>query len=897
MSSAKHFVKQERIGRGSFGEVFKGVNTQTGNPVAIKILDLETSGDDINDIQREINLLRRCESDNITKYHGSFIVGTKLWIIMDYAKGGSLRDVMRSGPIDEKYICIMVREVLQALCYLHKNGIIHRDIKAANILLTEDGQVQLCDFGVAGQISFNSLKRHSFVGTPYWMAPEVFRRTEYDAKADIWSLGITIYEIATGGPPHMKQEPGKALFLAHTSQNLKLGSGFSAAIQEFIGFCLREKPEERLGAEELLKTKFIRNAPAGTVLLRELVVRHEEWQARLEAEEASLFGDSDEEMEDDDTSKPSKSDNWTFDTVRSTATGKSGTLRSLFSRASTAMDAKPPPTVTEEGAASVDGSSGGATPQSSASISASSSAQQLDTSQSSLSRVRNMGTLRGGRGRRHHRNQSSVLTRDEYEGQSSSDSPDPPPLSESMRKSIRQKQKAVTPPSKLKPFPSLQRLRISSPHIPRSFSDSQTVYNPLLRMFEPPPQEGGPPTSPISATLQTSPSMPFIIDTTVLTPAVSPSATPVVSSRRLTATSAYSNASSSGYTPAGSGHGLPHSGSRRFSFFSKSRAMDSRLYKPIQTISNAFSFRKDQRPDPDLVFEDDFPPARPRASTAPEIRHPERGGIRRLSFLLNFAGGANGRTGGGVRKNSASSREKEREHERDKEGKDKEKERGDGGGVLARVRSTSVSAMFPTLRSSDKRDKDRADKSPIPEEDSTAAASTAGNTAAAPALSSKPPTPPGVYRTASAASSPSQTPVLVNTTADPVPPVPISTLAYHFDAQEGHQYAVSLDRHASKTFGVTPAERDAWSSRSSHVDINKQQQVPPPPLRGERVSGPGLMCPSLVSDPNLIPDVDLTPEDEALLNSQLNMAVQDCVQWLDVVGGMLSRLATSSSSA
>ncbi|ORZ33895.1 kinase-like domain-containing protein [Catenaria anguillulae PL171] len=254
------------------------LNTVTGQIVAIKVLDLESKGEEIEDIQREIFLLQRCDSEYITRYHKSYLEGTKLCVVMDFAKGGSIRDVLQSGVLEEKYIVVIVREVVNALSYLHKTGIIHRDIKAANILLTEEGKVKLCDFGVAGQFSMNSLKRHSFVGTPFWMAPEVLRRTQYDYKADVWSLGITIYEIATGGPPQVgRGDPMKALLMSGI-EDIKLQGNFSVAMKEFISLCLKENPHQRASVEDLAKHKWLKTAVKGTAILQDLVRRHDEWQ-------------------------------------------------------------------------------------------------------------------------------------------------------------------------------------------------------------------------------------------------------------------------------------------------------------------------------------------------------------------------------------------------------------------------------------------------------------------------------------------------------------------------------------------------------------------------------------------------------------------------------------------
>nr|CAG8485933.1 3377_t:CDS:10 [Entrophospora candida] len=236
------YSKQELVGRGAYGAVYKGIDNDTSKVVAIKVLNLDTEEDDVDDIIKEINLLsqiKQSDSRNITRYYGSFLHGTKLWIIMEYAAGGN-----------------STKEVIQALIYLHRCKIIHRDIKAANILLTAEGKVQLCDFGVAGQLTASSTKRTSFVGTPYWMAPEVIIE------------GITVYEIATGNPPYHDQNAMKAIQLIPKKPPARLEGVYSQHLKEL-----------RPTADDLLKIKFVKSANKHqNGILRDLIARFEHWK-------------------------------------------------------------------------------------------------------------------------------------------------------------------------------------------------------------------------------------------------------------------------------------------------------------------------------------------------------------------------------------------------------------------------------------------------------------------------------------------------------------------------------------------------------------------------------------------------------------------------------------------
>lgn len=178
------FSSRELIGRGSFGDVYKGFDKELKKEVAIKVIDLEEAEDDIEDIQKEISVLSQCRCPYITDYYGSYLHQTKLWIVMEYMAGGSVADLLQAGPpLDEMSIACILRDLLHAVDYLHSEGKIHRDIKAANILLTESGDVKVADFGVSAQLTKTMSRRKTFVGTPFWMAPEVIQNSEgYNEK-------------------------------------------------------------------------------------------------------------------------------------------------------------------------------------------------------------------------------------------------------------------------------------------------------------------------------------------------------------------------------------------------------------------------------------------------------------------------------------------------------------------------------------------------------------------------------------------------------------------------------------------------------------------------------------------------------------------------------------------
>ena len=250
-------------------------------------------------------MLRACESNYVVKYHGCTLVGTKLWIVMEMMAGGSVRELIQIKVMNEQQIAIVLSQVLLALDFLHRGRKIHRDIKAANILLNSAGDVKLADFGVASSLEARN-KAFTFVGTPFWMAPEVIMESGYDEKCDIWSLGITAIEMATGLPPYADMLPQRVLMLIPQNAPPTLEGDFSSQFKDFVSKCLIKDPKIRPSAGQLLSHPFIKGAKR-----KELLVEYIEQVKPY----SSNCRNEDDEYEEEEEEEEESNDFWVFDTI------------------------------------------------------------------------------------------------------------------------------------------------------------------------------------------------------------------------------------------------------------------------------------------------------------------------------------------------------------------------------------------------------------------------------------------------------------------------------------------------------------------------------------------------------------------------------------------------------
>eukprot|EP00958_Prasinococcus_capsulatus_P019090 scaffold2299_cov359-Prasinococcus_capsulatus_cf.AAC.4 len=254
----------EPIGKGAYGKVHKGVDLQTGDIVAIKQVSLENiANEDLSSIMLEIDLLKALNHKNIVKYLGSFKTKSHLYIILEFVENGALSNSIKPtkfGAFPESLVALYAAQVLEGLAYLHTQGVIHRDIKAANILTTKEGTVKLADFGVATKLTEADTKAHSVVGSPYWMAPEVIEMSGVTQASDIWSVGCTVIELLTSVPPYHDLQHMPALFRIVNDDHPPLPPKISASAEDFLHQCFRKDPKLRSDAKQLLQHPWIRNA-------------------------------------------------------------------------------------------------------------------------------------------------------------------------------------------------------------------------------------------------------------------------------------------------------------------------------------------------------------------------------------------------------------------------------------------------------------------------------------------------------------------------------------------------------------------------------------------------------------------------------------------------------------
>ncbi|POS82322.1 hypothetical protein EPUL_005388 [Erysiphe pulchra] len=260
-----------KIGQGASGGVYTGYQRGTNRLVAVKQMNLEQQPKkDL--IINEIIVMRESSHPNIVNFIDSFLIHGELWVIMEFMEGGSLTDVVTFNIMTEPQIAAVCRETLKGLQHLHSKGVIHRDIKSDNILLSMEGNIKLTDFGFCAQINESQNKRNTMVGTPYWMAPEVVTRKEYGRKVDIWSLGIMAIEMIEGEPPYLTESPLRALFLIATNgtPTIRQPDDLSGVFKDFLYFALKVDPEKRASAHDLLRHDFIKRS-ADLITLAPLV--------------------------------------------------------------------------------------------------------------------------------------------------------------------------------------------------------------------------------------------------------------------------------------------------------------------------------------------------------------------------------------------------------------------------------------------------------------------------------------------------------------------------------------------------------------------------------------------------------------------------------------------------
>ncbi|KAI9151217.1 hypothetical protein H9P43_009832 [Blastocladiella emersonii ATCC 22665] len=263
----KQYRNLVKIGQGASGGVYTATQVSTGEVVAVKQMNLDQQPKK-ELIINEIVVMKKSKHPNIVNFIDAFLWKGDLWVVMEYMDGGALTDVVTYNLMTEGQIAAVCREVLQGLAHLHSQGIIHRDIKSDNVVLSNQGQIKLTDFGYCAQINEYQSKRNTMVGTPYWMAPEIVTRKDYGDKVDVWSTGILCLECIEGEPPYLNENPLRALYLIATNGTPQLQNPgqLSSTFRDFLAKCLEVDADRRPSAAEMLRHPFLAKAAPLTSL-------------------------------------------------------------------------------------------------------------------------------------------------------------------------------------------------------------------------------------------------------------------------------------------------------------------------------------------------------------------------------------------------------------------------------------------------------------------------------------------------------------------------------------------------------------------------------------------------------------------------------------------------------